>query len=158
MKRRSMLSVLTLGLGLAVVSSNLGGCPQDSSLSELISQIAEQTPNGGTSGTQSDGNDVKLPKPNIPPSASAGDDITVSAGQTVFLDGSKSTDADGDNLRIMWSQIDGSPVVDLESPFASVASFDAPVDIKAATTLKFRITVIDGHVATTDDVTVIITP
>src|SRR5262245_21792591 len=40
---------------------------------------------------------------NTPPMANAGPDQTVKVGQTVTLDGSGSTDADGDPLSYQWS-------------------------------------------------------
>ena len=47
---------------------------------------------------------------NSPPVASAGDDQTVTAGDTVQLDGSGSTDADGDEINYNW-EIQSNPHV-----------------------------------------------
>jgi len=64
----------------------------------------------------------------------------VPGGATVVLDGSASTDDDGDPLVYSWEQVSGVPV-DLSDPTASKTSFVAPY---VSTTLNFRLTVSDG--------------
>lgn len=126
-------------------ASVLGGCPGP------LNQFIDLDPIPS-------GNEVELPTPNVPPKADAGSDLVVRPGETVFLDGSRSTDADGDNLRLFWTQIEGDLVVNLAGVFSSVASFETPANLSTPQTLTFRITVIDREVATTDEVTVTIEP
>ena len=49
-------------------------------------------------------------RPNQLPSADAGSDQTVSAGSTVTLDGTGSSDPDGDTITYSWSHTSGTPV------------------------------------------------
>ena len=65
---------------------------------------------------------------NQAPSADAGSDQAALGGDTVTLDGSGSSDPDGDALAFSWSQTSGTPVAlsdaDTDSP-----SFTAPVSV-----------------------------
>jgi MYXO-CTERM domain-containing protein len=87
------------------------------------------------------------------PIAAAGPDRTVSHGATVFLDGSGSTDPDGDPLTFAWAQTAG-PTVTLTSAGGAVASFTPPPAAATATLLSFRLTVSDGISSSTDSVDV----
>jgi sugar lactone lactonase YvrE len=87
------------------------------------------------------------------PVADTGAAQTVSPGAAVTLDGSLSSDADGDPLTFAWTQTVGTTVT-LSGADTATASFVAPL---AAGTLTFQLTVNDGRggVATaTIDVTV----
>ena len=77
----------------------------------------------------------------IPPVADAGDDQVVSAGISVTLDGSASTDL-GPNLPLTytWSQ-DGSPAVTLSDAAAVSPTFTAPA---TSTVLTFTLSVTDS--------------
>lgn len=94
---------------------------------------------------------------NVEPVVDAGDDQTVNAGEAVVLNGTRTFDGDADHLLFSWSQVSGDPVL-LEGSGASIASFNAPTGHAAAVTLTFRLTVIDGTVARTDDVNVTVNP
>ncbi|MBN2005559.1 MAG: FG-GAP repeat protein [Anaerolineae bacterium] len=77
---------------------------------------------------------------NQPPVASAGADQTVDANVIVSLDGSASSDPDGDTpLTYHWTQT-GGPTVSF-TPNLSVTTFTAPA---AATTLTFTLSVTDA--------------
>lgn len=75
------------------------------------------------------------------PVANAGADQTVKAGATVTLDGSGSSDRDGDDLTYGWTQRAG-PTVTLSSATAVSPTFTAP---SSAAELRFRLTVTDEH-------------
>ena len=95
---------------------------------------------------------------NDPPIADAGSDQTVTAGQTVILDSSGSTDADGSIASRAWTQTGGTPAITLPNPAAIKPVFTAP-DVGASTVLTFTLTVTDNEGATdTDTVTVTVNP
>ncbi|OYR41127.1 hypothetical protein DJ82_06365 [Halorubrum sp. Ib24] len=89
---------------------------------------------------------------NQPPTADAGDDQTVAEGDSVSLDASGSSDADGDDLSYDWTQTSGTGVT-LSDDGTATPSFTAP-DIDADETLAFEVTVSDGDATATDTVTV----
>lgn len=75
-----------------------------------------------------------------PPAANAGPDQEVAAGAIVALDGSGSTDPDGDPLTYEWSQTAGAPVA-LSGAGAANPGFTAPM---AAARLTFELKVCDS--------------
>jgi len=89
-----------------------------------------------------------IPPGNNPPVASAGADRTVTAGASVTLDGSGSSDPDGDAMSFSWKQTLGTEVT-LSSESAAIVTFTAPA---AGTTLTFELTVSDGQSSSTDTV------
>jgi uncharacterized repeat protein (TIGR03806 family) len=93
------------------------------------------------------------PAANLPPVAAAGGDRAVAESTPVALDGSGSSDPDGDIAHYSWSQIAG-PAVALADADSDVATFTAP-DVGADTDLTFRLTVTDdGGDTDSDDVTI----
>ena len=88
---------------------------------------------------------------NTPPVADAGADQTVDSEQAgVSLDGSGSSDPDGDPITYSWTQTSG-PAVSLSGADTATPSFDAPV---GPATLEFELTVDDGEASDTDTVAV----
>ena len=85
------------------------------------------------------------------PDADAGDGQTVDGGTQVTLDGSGSSDPNGDPLTYSWRQTSGSPTVSLEGADTATASFTAP-QVASDTTLVFELTVSDGRYGDTDTV------
>lgn len=129
-----------------------GGCPVGGDLLDVIL--------GGNGGAPNEPAPPQAPtaKVNTPPVVDAGGDQSVRAGELVVLNAARTRDADGDPMMFIWQQIDGDARVELENPFASIALFDAPVEVGAPTVLTFRVTVIDGTVAVTQDVRVEVRP
>ncbi len=82
---------------------------------------------------------------NHAPVANAGPNQTVNVGANVQLDGSASSDPDGNPLTYQWTQT-GGPAVTLSSSAAVKPTFTAPA---SATTLTFQLIVNDGLVDST---------
>jgi hypothetical protein len=80
---------------------------------------------------------------NLPPTADAGIDQTVSQGATVSLDGSASTDPEGLMSSYLWAQTAG-PAVTLSDPSAARPTFTAPVVGPGGGSLTFNLTVTDS--------------
>jgi hypothetical protein len=89
------------------------------------------------------------PPQNNPPVANAGADQSVAASAAVVLNGSASSDPDGDALTYSWTVVSGT--VTLINPTSAVATFTAP---SSAATLVFQLTVSDGQATSSDYITV----
>jgi len=95
---------------------------------------------------------VTIDAVNDAPVAHAGDDQTVAEGTLVTLDGSGSSDVDGDTLFYRWEQVDGATVT-LADATSAVATFTAPDVGPGGASLSFRLTVRDsaeGGLSATD--------
>ncbi|HOA72532.1 MAG TPA: PKD domain-containing protein [Phycisphaerae bacterium] len=90
------------------------------------------------------------PDGNNPPVANAGANQSVRPGATVTLNGSASTDPDGDTLTFSWTQTAGIAVT-LDGATTATPTFVAPA---VATTLTFELTVSDGQQSDSDSVDV----
>jgi hypothetical protein len=102
---------------------------------------------------------VTLPHVDRAPECIASAPPAVAAGTTsVALDGSSSFDPDGDPITSQWVQIGGATSVSLTSPSAPVAYFDAPLLSSPSAPLAFALTVSDGELSTTCDVSVAVEP
>ena len=90
---------------------------------------------------------------NRAPVADAGSDQNVTEGDTVNLNGTASSDPDGDSFTFAWTQIAG-PNVTLNNANTSTPDFIAPAVGPGGATLTFRLTVTDVPVgaSSTDDV------
>lgn len=97
------------------------------------------------------------PLPNNPPLAKAGSDQTVVSGSAVdvVLDGSTSSDPDGDVLTYNWTQVSG-PAVSLSGANSASASFAVPT-VTSNQALTFQLSVSDGELSATDTVVVNVT-
>ncbi|AWL12857.1 Chitinase [Saliniradius amylolyticus] len=93
---------------------------------------------------------------NRTPVANAGLDQTVTTPATIILDGSASSDPDGDALSYSWTQTAGS-AVSLSDTAAASPSFDA-AEVSATETLSFELTVSDGALSASDVVSVTLEP
>ncbi|MCR9245969.1 MAG: tandem-95 repeat protein [bacterium] len=91
---------------------------------------------------------------NDAPTANAGSDQTVSEGDFVTLNGSGSTDPEGQSLTYTWTQVSG-PAVTLSDTSSAQPTFTAPEGITNSTA-RFQLTASDGTSATVDTVDVTI--
>ncbi len=80
---------------------------------------------------------------NLPPTANAGPDQTVSEGDTVSLDGSNSDDLDDGIASYQWTQTGGIPVT-LSNPSTVIPLFTAPLVGAGGDSLTFQLTVTDS--------------
>lgn len=76
------------------------------------------------------------------PVADAGVDQNVAGGSNVTLDGSASSDPDGDAIAYSWVQT-GGPAVTLDDANAERPTFTAPASTGSAQSLSFELTVTD---------------
>ena len=83
---------------------------------------------------------------NLPPTANAGDDQSVSAGATVTLDASASTDTDGNIIDYYWRET-SSYGISITNNNSAQASFTAPNYGNDPITIELTVT--DDHGATT---------
>lgn len=84
-----------------------------------------------------------------PPIANAGVDFSVNEGQSVELDGSASTDPDGDVVSYSWAQLTGGTPVVLTGANTAHPTFTSPSVPVGGETLSFELTVTaNGEVAT----------
>ena len=99
--------------------------------------------------------DILVYKDNIPPTADAGDDLSVVSGERIILDGSNSIDPDGGIASYAWVQTTGSPVT-LEDADKARPSFLTPA-ILSREELVFEMTIRDTgtpQLETKDSVTI----
>jgi large repetitive protein len=80
------------------------------------------------------------------PVADAGSSVAAEPGATVTLDGSGSTDPNGDALTFAWTQVAG-PTVALTGADAPSATFTAPDAGADATVLTFQLVVSNGELS-----------
>ena len=100
---------------------------------------------------------VNVTGDNDPPMADAGPDQTVEEENMVMLNGSNSTDPEGEKLFYRWKQVVG-PSVTLSDPTADQPQFNAPNVASSGAALMFELTVSDSlGLKDTDDITVNVT-
>jgi len=80
------------------------------------------------------------PNPNQLPMASVTGNVTVNEGNLVTLDGTESSDPEGDQLTFQWEAPDG---IELSSTTTATVTFTAP-DVDQITVFRFTLVVGDG--------------
>ena len=117
----------------------------------------ELTVDDSKGGKSSDTVNITIKKANQEPVSNTGSDQTADANTEVKLDGSKSTDPDGDNLKFEWLQTKGSDVK-LSDKHDTSTSFVAP-EVDKETEMQFELLVDDGNGGTSkDDVKITLHP
>ena len=86
---------------------------------------------------------INQPPENQPPIADAGQDQAASAGDNIVLDGTSSSDPDGDIISYSWAQLSG-PNVTLSDAGSSVATFTLPFEGAGGQVFSFQLTVKDN--------------
>jgi len=111
--------------------------------------VLSLTVNDGSENSNADSVSIIAATGNSAPIASAGVDQAVETGDTVFLDGSASTDSDGDNLTYSWSfsSTPGGSSASLTGATTDSPSFTTDVD----GTYTIALVVNDGTVDSTND-------
>lgn len=96
--------------------------------------------------------DVRITVTQTQPRADAGPDRETAYGDTIWipLDGSSSTDPDGDELRFVWKQV-GGPRVELKSRATGTPSFHAVAPADYVFVLEVEDDVADPTGALTSD-------
>lgn len=97
---------------------------------------------------------VTIANVNLAPVANAGRDLVVSEKDVVHLNGSASSDPDGDTLTFLWEQAAG-PAVVLDDPTSTSPQFTAPT-LDADVTLTFKLTATDPAGAKHSDFVVVL--
>ena len=100
--------------------------------------------------------DIFVEGSEVSPTASAGDDVTTTAGEAVNLNSTGSSNPTGSDLTFEWRQISG-PSVDLDDATNPVTSFTAPF-VDEMMELEFEVAVSNGDAVSVDTVTVTVTP
>jgi alkaline phosphatase len=93
--------------------------------------------------TGSNCGDTEEVVPNVAPVAKAGTDQSVDEGAMVTLNGSASSDPDGQIASYLWTQVRGTSVA-LSSPIAANPTFTAPQVGLGGETLCFTLTITDS--------------
>ncbi|HEY9162740.1 MAG TPA: PKD domain-containing protein [Desulfomonilia bacterium] len=119
-----------------------------------VSLVFELTVTDSTGLTSKASTIVNVSWDNLPPTANAGPDQTVSENSLATLDGSASTDPDDGIASYAWKQLSGPRVV-LSDPAAVMPTFTTPNVGPAGESLTFQLTVTDvGGLKSSDTVNV----
>ncbi len=135
---------------MLIANNNTFGDPCYGTVKKLATQVS--------CGTAVDPTPVPTPVPsnNHQPSARISPPQNPTSGQTVTLDGSASSDPDGDVLSYLWTQTQGANI-DLTDHSNSSLTFIAPT-VTQPTQYTFTLTVNDGELNNEATVMVLVSP
>jgi hypothetical protein len=109
----------------------------------------------GHGGSKTDSVTITVQYVNQSPVADAGLDDTKDENTVMTLDGSGSSDPDGNTLTYSWSQVDGPDVLNLTGTNTASPSFQLPSVDRFEANVVMELTVDDGYGgSSTDDVTI----
>lgn len=139
------LSGTGANIGFTAPLVTAGGDPN--AKETLAFRLTVTDPNGASAS-----DDVTVVVTNVEhaPTAAAGGSLTANEAASVTLNGSASSDPDGDALSYAWVQTAG-PTVTLSDANTAYPYFTAPFVNATGATLKFKLTVNDGFSATSSD-------
>jgi PKD repeat protein len=138
--------------GPSGISSTFSWTPPSTAGGFTYQMIFTVTDTSGQSGQCTVRVTVQTPPANRPPVANAGPDQSVSPGTTVTLNGTGSSDPDGQPITYLWSQmVSSGPAVTLSSTTSATPSFTTSGD----GTYTFMLTVTDSQGATASDTVVV---
>jgi hypothetical protein len=113
----------------------------------------EVTATDGNGGTDTDTVDVTVQPTNDAPVADAGPDRSITAGDTVELDGRGSSDPNGDTLSYTWERVAGPAVGTLSADGTATPTFAARSTVPGASSVVMELTVSDEDGSTDTDIT-----
>jgi poly(3-hydroxybutyrate) depolymerase len=133
--------------GTSQDGTNQDGTNQDGTNQDGTNQDGTNQDGTNQDGTNQDGTnqDGATNMGNQQPTASITAPQSVTSGETVTLDGSGSSDPEGDTITYLWTQTQGDNIT-LANNTESTLSFVAPT-VQQATTYTFKLSVNDGSLS-----------
>jgi len=144
----------TSGANVTIANSNQASAyftaPDVNTDAQLTFQLTVTDDKGASSSDSTSVLVKNIPEPNQAPTAVTANNFTVDENTVVTLDGSSSSDSDGTISSYSWFQTAGSPIVAINNPVSSNASFTAP-EVTESTNLTFKLMVTDNEGETATD-------
>jgi uncharacterized protein YkwD len=130
--------------------------PDESNTDTTTPGDGDSTPVDQDGPPPTDSDEVTPPTTNQAPVASISGSQNATSGETITLDGSASSDPDGDNLYFLWTQTSGETLTLVNSTNPSL-SFIAP-EVSETSNLSFQLAVNDGEYSATANITIQLSP
>ena len=120
----------------------LNGTPREGDTPATLTIVVTASDDGNPPASAEVRFTLNVEEVNDAPTARAGADVTADRGAKVTLDGSLSSDPEGDRLEYAWSQ-DSEPIVALAGANSAGPSFVAPAQLSTDVELLFTLVVTD---------------